>query len=174
MQQQPAKRMPFIDGFPFAETEGVLQGRWRIRDFERLQDALSGTEGEIEYEVRGARDDFGRLALRVRVSGSLELICQRCLGALPHELRIDELLVLARSEEEIEAQPLEPDSPDRILGSKEMAIGNLLEDEILLAIPPVPHHEECRRTGGETDGADRASPFAKLRGLLDQGGRGGN
>lgn len=166
-------RAPLIDGFPFAEAGGALQGLWPVEGFTRLRDLLNSTAGELQYELRGARDDLGRLGLRVRLAGMLQLTCQRCLGALPYPLEINSLLILVHSEAEIETQSVDPDSPDRVLGAKEMDVGALLEDEILLAVPFAPRHQEC---AGAADrrGAAQASPFADLRGLLDRGGRARN
>ena len=79
--------------------------------------------------------------------------------------------MLAKSEAEIEAQPVDPETPDRVLAGKEMEIGTLLEDEILLVIPFAPRHELCSGTGVGQGGA-QASPFADLRGLLKRGGPG--
>ena len=103
----------------------------------------------------------------------LQLACQRCLGLLAFPLGLDSTLVLARSEAEIEAQPVEPEGPERIVGRKDMEVGVLLEDEILLAIPFAPRHELC--SGAEDrKGEDSTSPFTGLRGLLKKGGRAGN
>ena len=86
---------PVIDGFEFASAGASLEGALPIRDFPRLRDLLAGHDGEVAYEVEGGRDERGRPALRLKVRGRLELRCQRCLEALPFEVRADEMLVLA-------------------------------------------------------------------------------
>lgn len=173
MPDEPLVRFPLIDGFQFASTGQELRARCPVSAFGRLQDVLSSNVGEVDYEVVGTRDGMGRPALQVKVSGPLELTCQRCLKAMPFALEVDAILVLARTEAEIESHPVEPDGPDRILGTREMAVGTLLEDEVLLAVPFAPRHEQCSGDGagkGEAPG----SPFAELRGLLNRGGRAGN
>lgn len=164
---------PLIDGYAFVATRGEVHGTCPVGGFERLQDLLSSVDGGIEYAVRGTADDMGRPALRLEARGELQLVCQRCLGPLAFPLDVDSLLVLARNEAEIDAQPVEPDSPERVVGSKEMAVGELLEDEILLAIPFAPRHGQCAGAG-EKKGEGKPSPFADLRGLLKGGGRAGN
>jgi uncharacterized protein len=175
MQTQPQVRegFPLIDGLKFADSGGVLRGRCKVAGFGRLQDMLHSNAGELEYEIEGTRDDAGRPAIGIRIAGQLQLTCQRCLTALAFALQLDEKLVLAKSEAEIEAQPVDPDVPDRILADREMAVGTLVEDEILLAIPFAPRHEHCSRSGAE-QGGQKASPFANLRGLLDRGDPAGN
>jgi uncharacterized protein len=173
MPDQTSSRFPLIDGFQFARTGQELRGKCPVAAFARLQDVLISNDGELDYEVLGTKDDMGRPALRVRVSGPLQLTCQRCLKALPYALRVDATLVLAGSEAEIEAQPVEPEGPDRILGGREMAVATLLEDEVLLSVPFAPRHEECAGAGGGKS-ATQGSPFADLRGMLNRGGRAGN
>ena len=168
-----AARFPVIDGYQFVEAGGRLSGVWPVAEFERLRDVLAAGTGELDYDLTGTRDGFGRPALGLKVSGTLQLACQRCLGALPFELRIDAMLLLARDEAEIEARTADPDGPDSVVGSKEMFVGALLEDEILLAIPLAPRHEHCLNAGAVI-GEANASPFADLRTLLDQRGRAKN
>lgn len=175
--QPPAQRAELtrIDGFRFVEGGQVLRGKCTVAGLGRLQDLLASNAGELDFEFLGTTDEAGRPALRVRVEGELQLTCQRCLKALAHALRIDELLVLARSEAEIEAQPVDPETPDRVLGGKDMEVGTLLEDEILLAVPVAPRHEQCSAEAGSIKkGGAQASPFSELRGLLDRGGRARN
>ena len=166
-------RFPQIDAFQFARTGQKLAGRCPAAAFGRLEGMVSASNGEIEYEVSGTGDDVGRPALRVRLGGELELTCQRCLKAMPFALRVDSVLVLARSEAEMESQPIEPEGPDWVLGSKELAVGTLLEDEALLAIPFAPRHEKCAGDGAPK-AETQASPFSELRGLLTRGGRARN
>ena len=173
MPEESLVRLPLIDGFQFARTGQELRGRCPVAMFGRLQDVLSSNAGELDYEVAGTKDDMGRPGLGVRISGLLHLTCQRCLKSMPFPLAVDAMLVLANSEAEIESQPVEPEGPDRVLGGREMAVGALLEDEVLLAIPFAPRHEQCSAAGAGK-GETQASPFADLRGLLNRGGRAGN
>jgi uncharacterized protein len=173
MPDEPLIRFPLIDGFQFARTGQELRGKCPVAAFRRLQDVLNSNAGEFDYEIVGTKDDMGRPALQVKVSGPLQLTCQRCLKALPYALGVDATLVLARTEAEIEVQPVEPEGADRILGSREMAVGTLLEDEVLLAVPFAPRHEQCAAAGAGK-GAAHGSPFAELRGMLNRGGRARN
>src|SRR4029434_2397802 len=113
----------------------------------------------------GVPEERGRPALRLRVNGKLQLTCQRCLGALEHSLRVDALLLLFGSETECEAIPVDAEAPDGIVAAKDMAVRELIEEEVLLAIPYAPRHDGCK-AGAEAAGAARARPFADLRTLL--------
>lgn len=165
MSQSPAYP-PVIDGFEFATAGAKQQGTWPLRDFPRLRDMLASGEGEVSYNVAGVRDERGRPALRIQVRGTLTMSCQRCLEAMALEVSTNETLVLAASLAEIEAEPADAFGPDRVVAGKEMPLRELIEDELILAVPYAPRHESC--TGGADAGErdERPSPFAGLRGML--------
>ena len=161
MSHQPA----LIDGFEFAAAGATQQGVWAVGDFPRLRDMLASGAGEIRYEINGVHDARGRPALRVRVLGALLLRCQRCLEPMRFEVDTDETLVLAATQAEIDAEPADASAPDRLLAGEEMRVRDLLEDELILALPYAPRHEGCE-AGAAAGGDERISPFAGLRGML--------
>jgi uncharacterized protein len=161
LMSQPA----LIDGFEFAAAGAKRQGVWAVRDFPRLRDMLVSDAGEIRYEIDGVSDLRGRPALRVRLNGALQLRCQRCLEPMRFDVDIDETLVLAAKQTEIDAEPVDPESPDRLLAAEEVKVLDLLEDELILALPYAPRHEECE-AGASAGDSEKISPFAGLRGLL--------
>jgi uncharacterized protein len=164
-------RQPVIDGFEFASAGATQEGTLPLSGFPRLQDVLVSNAGEVAYKLRGVRDERGRPSLKLGVRASLQLRCQRCLGPLSHEVSAESLLVLASSQEEIDAEPAGVDAPDRVVAGKEMAIRDLVEDELILALPYAPRHEGCEAAPEGRDAgsdADQASPFAGLRGMMQR------
>jgi uncharacterized protein len=159
-------QQPYIDGFEFAASGGARTGRWPLRDLPRLQSSLAGVDGELEYALHGTHDPMGRRALQLRLRGVLRLRCQRCLEVMDFPLDVDAMLVLATSEAEIDADADDPAAPDRVLARREMPIRELIEDEVLLAIPFAPRHERCG-TQHDALGGQRSSPFAALSAMLD-------
>lgn len=156
---------PVIDGFEFASAGATQQGIWPLGDFPRLRDILATDGGEVAYEISGVRDERGRPGLRLKVRGTLRLRCQRCLESMPFEVQTDETLVLAATLDEIHAEPADAHAADRVVAGKEMALRELVEDELILAVPYAPRHESCTAAGA-ADGAEKVSPFAGLRGLM--------
>ena len=156
---------PVIDGFEFASAGAVQRGVLPVSGFSRLRDLLASDIGEVAYEIRGTRDPRGRPSLRLAVSGLLQLRCQRCLEAMPFEMRAEDLLVLAATQAEIDAEPIDAEAPDRVLAGKEMVLRDLVEDELILALPYAPRHEGCRGGAARERGAGQ-SPFAELRSLM--------
>ena len=156
---------PVIDGFEFASAGATQQGIWPLKELPRLRDMLANDAGEVAYEVSGVRDGRGRPALRLQVRGTLSLRCQRCLEPMEFEVNTDETLVLATTLAEIHAEPADAHAPDRVVAGREMALGELIEDELILALPFAPRHEDCSAAGmGDQDSG--SSPFAGLRGMM--------
>ena len=156
---------PVIDGFEFASAGATQQGVLPLSGFGRLCDTLALDEGEVAYELKGVRDERGRPSLRLRVHGTLQLRCQRCLGPMAYDVKADELLVLAATQAEIDADPADVEAPDRVLAGKEMSVADLVEDELILAVPYAPRHDECAPAARGGEGAT-ARPFAGLRDKL--------
>lgn len=161
MSHQPA----LIDGFEFAAAGAKQQGVWAVGDFPRLRDMLASDTGEIRYEIDGVHDTRGRPALRVRMRGALQLRCTRCLEPMRFAVDTDEMLVLAATQAEVDVEPTDASAPDLVLAAEEMPVRDLLEDELILALPYAARHEGCE-AGGESHGDERISPFAGLRGML--------
>jgi len=165
---------PVIDGFEFASAGATQQGTLPLRGFSRLRDLLASDDGEVAYGVRGLRDARGRPSLRLSVRGSVQVRCQRCLEAMRMEVDENELLVLAATQAEIDADPTDAELPDRLLAGKAIALRELVEDQLILALPLAPRHERCS-TGAELKKHEEKSqkqvlPFAGLKGMI----RGGN
>ena len=159
---------PVIDGFEFASAGATQQGIWPLKQMPRLRDMIANDAGEVAYEIAGVRDGRGRPALRLKVRGTLSLRCQRCLEPMDFEVDTDETLVLAATLAEIHAEPASAQAPDRVVAGREMKLRELVEDELILAVPYAPRHEECVAAGTLEGENAKSSPFAGLRGLIQK------
>src|SRR5260370_1300366 len=110
---------PVIDGFEFASAGAAQQGVWPLTGFARLRELLASDAGEVGYALQGTRDARGRPSLRVSVRGTFQLRCQRCLEAMPFKVQAEELLVLAATQAEIDAEPAGASAPDRGVAGQE-------------------------------------------------------
>ena len=157
---------PVIDGFEFASAGATQAGLLPLSGFPRLKDVLVSDAGEVAYTLGGVRDERGRPSLRLSVQAALQLRCQRCLEGLAYEVDTVELLVLAATQAEIDAEPTDAGAPDRVVAGKEMAVRDLVEDELILALPYAPRHDSCEAPeGGDRP---RSSLFAGLRGMMQR------
>ncbi len=99
--------------------------------------------------------------LRLQVNGVLPLACQRCLEAIHFELDVDSQLELISEDSELSQDELEDDTRDFLPVAGELDVAELVEDEILLALPVAPRHERCGLPGA-ADVGERINPFAAL------------
>ena len=92
--------------------------------------------------------------------GAGSVICQRCLRSVDYPLSIDSVLELIANEVDLSQDELEDDTgfPGR---AKELDVVALVEDEIILALPPAPRHDDCALPDSNTRGT--VSPFAARR-----------
>jgi len=128
-----------IDGLQFARGALEQRGVVGMERLPRLAQLQCSTE-RLEYRLRGGRAGNGKPCLRLSVGGSVEVLCQRCLDPVQVPIAIDVELQLAESLSEISEAD---DEIDRVLASRNMSVGGLVEDEVILALPMVPRHEDC-------------------------------
>lgn len=153
-------RPAVIDGLAFARTAGVLRGRLGLDSLPRL--AQSGCSGAVlDFALEGEINERGKPGLRLAAQGRVRLQCQRCLGDVDLPLQLESRLELALSEAEILAAD---DDVERALAGDAMAVAALVEDEVILALPMAPKHEQCRAAAGSERGAE-PSAFRALAAL---------
>jgi DUF177 domain-containing protein len=128
-----------IDGLQFARAALERRGVVGMERLPRLAQLQCSTEG-LEYRLCGGKAGNGKPCLRLSVRGSMEIPCQRCLDPIQVPIAIHAELQLAESEREISEAD---DEIDRVLASRHMDIAWLVEDEVILALPMAPRHEEC-------------------------------
>lgn len=160
-----------IDSLAFTREERVAEGCASVADMPRVFEFLGESSVPLpvlECSLSGRRDKKGRAWLRLQVRGSLELTCQRCLGSMPFVLDVDtELQVIAPGEawpDEILEDGAVSLGADAVAALPEQRVVELLEEEVLLALPVAPRHEglEACVPPAHDDGKQSASPFAAL------------
>lgn len=153
-----------IDCLEFARSGGVLERSVGMDQLPRLADILVTTQGSLSVRLEGWRDEQGKSWLQVNISGEPELCCQRCLGGVRFPLAISSRLQLMAPGEEWPDDDLVDDSADAITAEKALPVLSLIEDEVLLALPIAPRHEQCESPSASATGHG-ASPFAALAGF---------
>lgn len=153
-----------IDSLAFAREGGSLQGELPVASLARALDMLAGSAGTLSYRMQGQMGPRNRAQLVLEVDGTLSVCCQRCLEGIDYPVRIRSLLELVKDEEELTQEEIEDDSKDFLTAQRELDVVELIEDEVILDLPPAPRHESCAlpETGGRTE---KESPFSVLKGL---------
>jgi uncharacterized protein len=150
-----------IDGLEFARGGGVLERSIGLGELPRLADLLVSTAGCLTVRIEGWRDEAGKSWLQLDIKGVPLLCCQRCLGGVEVPLVIFSRLQLIAPGDEWPDDDLVDDSADAIDADKDLAVISLVEDEVLLALPIAPRHEQCKSPLA-TENGHGSSPFAAL------------
>ena len=170
---------PFrLDVAAFAKEAARLEGRWPLRRLLRLQEASHpearpGEADEVVWQARGESVPVSGAPsqpwLHLKASCRIALVCQRCLGAVVALLKVERSFLFVHGEDA--AAQLDADSEDDVLAlTRALDLHELVEDELLLALPLVPRHEVCPEPLPLPDAsavADEAkpNPFAALAAL---------
>lgn len=133
-------------------------------------------QGKARYRLVFGRDDEHRPVVSGRVQAALPLRCQRCADC--YWLPVDAAIRLALVQGIDEAGALPDHLEPLLLEERLMRSSELIEDELILAIPAVPRHPEglceppalsspAAHPGTETkpDLSPRVHPFAALAAL---------
>ncbi|HEX8614542.1 MAG TPA: YceD family protein [Telluria sp.] len=157
-----------IDAFEFSRSNGHREGVTPVAEMSRLNKDCADQSGQIAWTIDGSTSKQGYPQLTLSVSGTVQLVCQRCLAPFAYEMDSSTVLVLGKDDEhadEIE-EVLDDESIDVIVGSRECDVRDLFEDEALLALPQVPKHDVCPDNKLlDAVKSDKPSPFAGLKNL---------
>lgn len=160
-----------VDPWRMLDQEQVIQSRVRLASMGRLSPLLhdKGGEDEAEFSLSFYRDQDRRTVVRCEIKVTLVLTCQRCLEPMSMPLEIDSRLALVEGFEEAERLPEELE-PLMLEKDAMLHVTELVEDELLLAVPDAPKHSEEDCAPGKDDCMDEvmentqaeANPFDVL------------
>ena len=171
-----------LDVAALADEGGAVGGRWPLAEFERLAEgSLPGAppmaDAAVDWSARGELRRVTGAApeiwLHLQARAAPRLQCQRCLEPVDVPLEVERSLRFVRGEDQ--AAALDADSEDDVLAlERSLDLHQLVEDELLLAVPLVPRHAACPRPLPAMEPADEpaerpASPFAVLQSLKTPG-----
>jgi len=158
-----------IDVRRFAESGRHLEGEVLLQDCQRLSQAVKAGEGSISVSLDFEMQPGGRPIIHGNIRGQVVMDCQRCLEPTIVDLDCVVSIGIVRNEEQAE---LLPDDLDPMIVDDELGLIELIEDELLLALPIVPAHEHCDSPVASMPGVDhepepqkRDNPFAILASL---------
>ena len=184
-----------LDMAAFAAEGAALAGEWPGATLTRLAESQSppqdGALTPVSWQVQGERHPLPagepEIWLALQASAPVWLTCQRCLQPLALPLTLDRRLRFVHGESQAEAMDAELED-DVLALPRWLDLRELIEDELLLALPLVPRHDTCPQPlpvalgqselPGEDpavdprpdEGTKQPHPFAALRALKSGGG----
>jgi uncharacterized protein len=185
-----ARERPFdirrLDVAAFAADGAFLEGQLGPAMLVRLGDSVLPVGNEpappvvwslqgLQRPVKGGEPEIW---LHLEAETHVQLQCQRCLNPVTENLMVDRAFRFVGTDEE--ADRLDEESEDDVLVlSRSLDVLELLEDELILALPLVPRHEVCPEALPTVVGEEelvapevKPNPFAALAALRKSGPEG--
>ena len=167
-----------LDVRRFAEESGELSGDSLVSAYERLQGETDrrGADAPVRWSAQGELRNAGHVRpdvwLHLEAEARVPLVCQRCLGPVEVDLEVDRSFRFVADEATAAAEDDEAEE-DVLAESRQFDLQELIEDELLMALPVAPRHDVCPelpRFAVEDEGFEQAAeekknPFAVLQGL---------
>ncbi len=138
------RRIPIV---AFAEARGALGGENPLTDFPRLAtEASAASDVTVRWQAQGrtvaAQGTAAQIWLDLQATTVLPALCQRCLHPMMHTVSFNRAFRFVH--DEATAQQLDDEvEEDVLVYSKQFDLLALVEDELLMALPIAPRHENC-------------------------------
>jgi uncharacterized protein len=163
-----------INNVSFAKNKSLIEGDLPVADLPRLREWLGATEdvdvdlGTVKYQLKGDVDGAKQSVLALNLDAEVIATCQRCMGSLSIPLtmtfnylitHLDEAQIL--TSEDVE----EGDDVDLMTEDREMNLTELIEEEVIAAMPySATHAHDCASLKKEA--GEKPNPFSALKGLV--------
>jgi uncharacterized protein len=130
----PAQIEPIL----LAEKGAQLVGSLPLKAMARLAEASLDGGGEVQVDLRFGHAEVGKVyEMTGRLRATVHVACQRCLEPMELPLEADVRLLLLRPGERPEGLAPEVEA---LVVDKPLRLSELVEDELLLAMPMIPMH----------------------------------
>jgi|JI10StandDraft_1071094.scaffolds.fasta_scaffold1233490_1 uncharacterized protein len=132
----------------FARAQGNLTGSKELSHFKRLQLEAQGVAATslvrftAEGQIRSTSGQGEQIWLMLTAEVALPQTCQRCLGPVDVPVVVERDFRFVATEEQAELEDEESEE-DVLVLSRDFNLLELVEDELLMALPVVPKHDVC-------------------------------
>jgi uncharacterized protein len=156
-----------IDPIQLADRGARLQGELPLSGFRRLAESLWSEEGRVRLDLLFSRNQNGIRCVEGEIKARLRVLCQRCMG--PMDLEANSAVRLELLTDPGQPSRMPPDYEPFIVPLESTPLVELVEDELILALPISPLHpdKECMQPGwiSNENNVTKPNPFAVLANL---------
>lgn len=160
-----------IDPFKSAQRDLICDGYFELSEFDRLCAVTEKCSGQINVKIQFTVDEQGLVKVSGNGKATVELTCQRCNELFEQALSVDFNLSPVKKVADADELPSYYDAIE-LDENGEVNLRELVESELLLAIPLIPKHEldDCQAPADSTWGElpeelDKPNPFDVLKQL---------
>ncbi len=164
-----------IDPWRAARSGQGIEGVLDAGDFTRIPEP-GGVLGQVQARLEFSAPGSDRVEIELKLLASMTWICQRCLEPMQWPQRVSsKLLVVEPTKNQVdisgsgESGLLDGNEAITLTRGEFLALKELIEDELLLALPFSPMHEHCEPVAAVNEGQDlttKDNPFATLPDML--------
>lgn len=162
---------PVLDAWRMVAARRYFEGELPLAGFNRLGDSLTDSDGVCRYQMEFGRDALDLPFVEIRIEASLPMQCQRSLERYLQPVSVVQRLGLI-TEEAQEAALAEGTEPLLMQANAELRPIELIEDELILALPVVPINPDSMELQAEWPEEiveeQKPHPFAALAALKDR------
>ena len=166
--------LPWLDSRKLCNAQQHVEGVVALSNLENLCTYLASSDGEVEVSLQFQRDEMGRaVAIGEVRSTNVEMICQRCLEIAPFMLQTSIHIAMVSTDEQ--SVLVEKESNNQldawVVGDGQLNLLQLLDQELVLSLPIVPYHKDCKiqlEYGKANDSEQKVNPFGVLTELLSK------
>jgi uncharacterized protein len=162
---------PVLDAWRAVSAGARYEGSLPLDRLTRLLPSLVDAGGRVDYVVQFGRDALDQAFVELAVKARLPMQCQRSLERFLQPVDLVQRLGLITRESQ-EASLPEGTEPLLLEASAELHPAELIEDELILALPVVPIDPEAGELAAEwwqaPEAEDKPNPFAALAALKDR------
>lgn len=136
-----SERLPErVDPLRLARQGAILEGVLPLPPMHRLAEYLSSSSGDAKVELAFGLGEGAIGFLRGRAQAQLAVTCQRCLEPMP--LEVDTRFAFGLVASEAAAERLGEGYEPLLVGDEPLRLSDLVEDELILALPIVALHDK--------------------------------
>lgn len=158
----------------FAQEGATLEGTAVLQDFPRLrmESPQAATQTPVQWRAQAHVDQSPGQAPAIRLelhaNVTLPVQCQRCMQPMEETITVDRTFRFAH-DEATAARLDEELEEDVLVCSRQFDLLDLVEDELIMALPLAPRHAVCQPATALLDPAvesdSQPHPFAALQQL---------
>ena len=130
--------------------------------FDRFRQFVLGTEGEVKFSLTFSLDDQGRALIIGKASTAVNLQCQACLEEFLVEVSCEINMVVLDALEDL--FDMNEDRGALVATGKTISVQDILEDELIVALPMVPRHVNACPQGDQTSYGDLSGKYMETAG----------
>ncbi|WP_206485574.1 23S rRNA accumulation protein YceD [Thalassotalea sp. G2M2-11] len=160
-----------IDPYKSAQRRLECEGIFELSEMNRLLAVCQNNSEHVHVKFNFDVDELGLVVISGKGSASVSLTCQRCTDTFDYELALDFTFSPVKNAEAAESLPSYYDAIE-LDENGEVNLRELVEDELMLAIPLIPRHDlkDCQSPADSVWGElpeehDKPNPFDVLKKL---------